>query len=183
MGLFNFFNKKTDTIQVRDLVWISHSAKLKGCINLLKEFPEAIIVSWFPETQKIFSNYFSENGIQKEVKLTRTFSLAFKGQMPIIFLEHYPLKSKEVELMRNWDIEKVIILSSLDEPFFENFGSERIIGLMKTMGMKDDEFIENTMISSAIENAQNKIEKKIAFDNAANSSKEWFAKNISVSKS
>lgn len=178
MGLFNLFKSKASAVKIVDMVWMSEDAKLNGSLKLLLDFPEATVISWFSDTQTKFRQFFLEKGIQKEVKVARTISSALLSDQ-IIFLEHYPLKSKEISLMQNWDVKKVIVLNSLDEPLFENFGSERIIGLMKTLGVKDDEAIENSMITSSIENAQEKLEKKVTFDNAANSSKEWFAKNIS----
>jgi preprotein translocase subunit SecA len=50
--------------------------------------------------------------------------------------------------------------------------------MMKQMGMKEDSMIEHKMISSSIENAQEKIEKKVLTENAANSQQEWIERNL-----
>ncbi|MFZ5776387.1 MAG: preprotein translocase subunit SecA [Thermodesulfobacteriota bacterium] len=47
---------------------------------------------------------------------------------------------------------------SLEDDLLRIFGSDRIAGLMDKMGMEEDEPIEHTMISRAIENAQRKVE-------------------------
>ena len=47
---------------------------------------------------------------------------------------------------------------SLEDNLMRIFASDRIAGIMKTLGMKEDEVIEHAMISRAVENAQRKVE-------------------------
>lgn len=47
---------------------------------------------------------------------------------------------------------------SLEDDLMRIFGSDKISGLMNTLGMKDDEPIEHKMISNAIAKAQKKVE-------------------------
>ena len=47
---------------------------------------------------------------------------------------------------------------SLEDDLLRVFGSDRISGIMEKLGMEDDEAIEHSMISRAIENAQRKVE-------------------------
>ncbi|MBU0483309.1 MAG: preprotein translocase subunit SecA [Proteobacteria bacterium] len=47
---------------------------------------------------------------------------------------------------------------SLEDDLLRIFGSDRISGVMEKLGMAEDEAIEHTMISRAIENAQRKVE-------------------------
>jgi preprotein translocase subunit SecA len=47
---------------------------------------------------------------------------------------------------------------SLEDDLMRIFGSDKIAGLMNTLGMKDDEPIEHKMISNAIAKAQKKVE-------------------------
>ncbi len=47
---------------------------------------------------------------------------------------------------------------SLEDDLLRIFGSERISGIMDKLGMEEDEPIEHSMISKAIENAQRKVE-------------------------
>lgn len=49
---------------------------------------------------------------------------------------------------------------SLEDDLMRIFGSERISGLMGKLGMDDDVPIENRMVSSAIENAQKRVESQ-----------------------
>ncbi|MFZ5764234.1 MAG: preprotein translocase subunit SecA [Thermodesulfobacteriota bacterium] len=47
---------------------------------------------------------------------------------------------------------------SLEDDLLRIFGSDRIAGIMDKLGMEEDEPIEHTMITKAIENAQRKVE-------------------------
>ncbi len=47
---------------------------------------------------------------------------------------------------------------SLEDDLMRIFGGDRITGLMETMGMKEDEVIEHSFLSKAIENAQKRVE-------------------------
>jgi len=47
---------------------------------------------------------------------------------------------------------------SLEDDLLRVFGSDRIAGIMEKLGMEEDEPIEHSMISRAIENAQRKVE-------------------------
>ncbi|WP_136797690.1 MULTISPECIES: preprotein translocase subunit SecA [Desulfosediminicola] len=47
---------------------------------------------------------------------------------------------------------------SLEDDLLRIFGSDRITGIMEKLGMEEDEPIEHSMISKAIENAQRKVE-------------------------
>ena len=49
---------------------------------------------------------------------------------------------------------------SLEDDLMRLFGGERIQGLMSTLGIEEDQPIENTMVTRAIENAQRKVEGK-----------------------
>lgn len=49
---------------------------------------------------------------------------------------------------------------SLEDDLMRLFGGERIQGLMSTLGIEEDQPIENRMITSSIENAQRKVEGK-----------------------
>ena len=47
---------------------------------------------------------------------------------------------------------------SLEDDLMRLFGSERIIGLVDKLGLEEDEAIEHSMLTKAIENAQKKVE-------------------------
>jgi preprotein translocase subunit SecA len=47
---------------------------------------------------------------------------------------------------------------SLEDDLLRIFGSDRLTGIMNKLGMEEDEPIEHSMVSKAIENAQRKVE-------------------------
>jgi preprotein translocase subunit SecA len=59
---------------------------------------------------------------------------------------------------RQGDPGKSRFYLSLEDDLMRIFGGDRITGLMETMGMKEDEVIEHSLLSRAIENAQRRVE-------------------------
>jgi len=180
MSLFNFSKTKDTKPEMHDLVWINQKERLKGSLILLLEHPGAVLFSWFIQTRDDFEKYFIENGISQEIKTAGLPGLHLAPEQTVIFLEHYPIRSKEEVLIKDWNVKQIIFLNALDEPLFQQFGGERMIQMMKTLGVKEGEFLEHSLITKSIENAQHKLEKKVSFESHANSAKEWFAKNINT---
>ncbi|MCJ7603031.1 MAG: preprotein translocase subunit SecA [Desulfobulbaceae bacterium] len=59
---------------------------------------------------------------------------------------------------RQGDLGSSRFYLSLEDDLLRIFGSDRIAGIMDKLGMEEDEPIEHSMISKAIENAQRKVE-------------------------
>jgi preprotein translocase subunit SecA len=65
---------------------------------------------------------------------------------------------------------------ALDDDLMRRFGGERVKGIMSWAGIKEDEAIENSMVSKAMENAQQKVEAQnfeirrylVAYDDVVN---------------
>ena len=66
-----------------------------------------------------------------------------------------------------------MVYSSISEPIFQLFGGDKMIELMKKMGMKEDEMIEHEMISKSIMRAQEKIAETTTQYTSAKSQGEW----------
>jgi hypothetical protein len=178
MGIFNF-SKKSASPLIQDMIWMSQTAKLNGCMRLLQQLQDFVVVGWFPDTIDEFNKFLNEkNGLGVEIVQARSVLTVQAANKKLILLEHYPLHNKEIDFISNLNPPQVIVLSSLDEPLFEKFGSDKIIQTMKSLGMKEDEMIQHPMITKAIEQAQNKLEKKVVVESSGNSSKEWFERNI-----
>ena len=76
--------------------------------------------------------------------------------------------------------EDILLLTrqaTLDEPLYKHFGADRIIDLVQKLGMKENEAIEHSMVSSSIKKAQKKIEKNVVFEQTAHSQSDWLQKN------
>lgn len=175
----NLFGKKKDEFDFSDVTFISQKAKSTALLKLAKTNKDFLFIAWFPDTSHFYKDYFSANDIDPErVMDAKQFSSFKVKERQLIFLEHFPLRNKEEELLKNLPLKKVIVYNSLDEALFSSFGSERIIELLKKMGMQEDEEIKHTLVSKSIVNAQQKIAEKIIFENSASSQREWIEKNV-----
>jgi hypothetical protein len=179
--MFSLFGKKEATIKVKDKVWMTGEAKLHAFMNEWRKKPEVVFVFWFDESLRQVESFFTGQTTTAPVLLTsretNTFHLAGKK---IILAEHYPLQQKENEFFQKLNLQEAEIWSALDEPLFKHFGSEKIIQMMKQLGMKENEAIENTMISKAILSIQEKISKKIIIDQVAQSQNDWLQRNFNA---
>ncbi len=59
---------------------------------------------------------------------------------------------------RQGDAGETQFYVSMDDPIMKIFGGDRIKNIVKTLGLKDDEAIQNKMISRQLEGAQEKVE-------------------------
>lgn len=180
--LFNLFGKKdsdADNHVFTDRAYVSEAAKLKACADLAKKEPNHIFICWFPETASKFKDYFAQQGLSTEIiiEARHIHTSKIEDKLPV-FAEHYPLHEKEIDLIKNWPGEKIMVFSSLDEPLFKHFGSDKIIPFIKMLGMKEDEAIEHTMVSKSIITGQEKIAKMVTLEQYAASQEEWMLKNV-----
>jgi len=161
------------------MLWISSEGKWKGLSDLWKKNNETVFIFWFDETLRQAQEFISP-----EVTANIYFSTAREARShvlenkPVIFAEHFPFKKREQELFQNLNLQEVKILSALDEPLFKRFGADKIIELMRKTGMNESESLEHPMISNAISNAQEKIEKKLITEQSAHSQADWIEKNL-----
>lgn len=49
---------------------------------------------------------------------------------------------------------------SLEDDLMRIFAGDRVVAMMRAMGLKEDEAIEHKMVSRSIENAQRKVEAR-----------------------
>lgn len=177
--MFNPFKKQEDSVKVIDKIWMSEPAKWNGILELWKKDPELVIITWFNETNRHLTDLFAkETSSPLSIFMAREVHSSQLTGKNIIFAEHYPMRTKEQKTFKQWQLKHAIVYSAMDEPLFLHFGGEKILGMMRQLGMKDDNVIEHKMISSSIENAQDKIEKKVVSEQLANSQKEWMERNL-----
>ncbi len=180
--LFNLFGKKEDDAENHvfvDRAYVTTTAKMNACADLARKEPDSLFICWFADTAVNFKEFFRQQGLNENL-ITETHHLhasKLQNKKPI-FVEHYPLHTKEFDLVRNWDTGKIIVFSAMDEPLFKHFGSEKLIPLMKMLGMKEDEVIEHNMVSKSIIKGQEKIAKQVTLEQSASSQEEWMRKNI-----
>jgi len=180
--LFNLFGKKDaagDNHVFIDRAYVNSTAKMNACAELAKTTPDTVFICWFDETLEKFKAFFKEQGIDEDrVIITRYINTHLLATKTPVFTEHYPLHTKELDLIKDWASEKIIVYSAMDEPLFKHFGSDKLIPLMKMMGMKEDEVIEHSMVTKSIIKGQEKIAEQVSFEHSASSQGDWMRKNI-----
>jgi hypothetical protein len=181
--LFNLFGKKEDgpeSIFV-DKTYVNTTAKINACIALAKEQPDAMFICWFADTAKTFRTVFLQNGLN-ELKIldAKELRLATLQNKVPVFTEHYPLHSKELAFAEQFHLQKITVYSAMDEALFKHFGSEKMIPLMKLLGMKEDEPIEHSSVTKYIKRGQEKIAAAVIAEQFAQSQEEWMAKNVKL---
>lgn len=176
--MFNLFGKKSSS-PVTDLVWVSSGAKNTGLVKLIRENSDAVLVAWFDETVETFESYLSSQGMEVPVYSYRTIPAPVVNGKTLVMLEHYPLAEKENSFFESHSASKILVLSALDEPLFKRFGGDKIVDMMRKLGMDENESVSHALISSAIRNAQEKIGKKVQMEQSSRSALEWLERNYS----
>ena len=178
----NLFGKKESEDKdhlFKDRAYMNTEAKMKACTALAKENESAIFIAWFSDTAKQFKNYFSTNGLdENRITEARYLTASQLQSFTPVFVEHYPVHTKEENFVANWKTKKILVYSAMDEPLFKHFGSEKLIPLMKMMGMKENEVIEHSMVSKSIISGQKKIGEQVSFEQSASSQAEWMERNL-----
>ena len=177
--MFSLFKKKEPGIKLIDKVVIDESAKLNSLLLQCNSNNDTAFIFWFDESLRLAESFFAAKTTMPVILLTTKEATSSKlaGKTPV-FAEHYPLRQKEQELYSRMGLKTVQVFSSLKEPLFQRFGGEKIIEVMKRLGVKDDEIIEHNMISKAIQRVQEKIEKKVLVEQSAHSQDDWLKKNL-----
>ena len=177
--MFNLFKKKDDFVKVIDKIWISEEAKWKGIINEWKKDTEIVIITWFDSTHRQLETLFAkETSSPVSLFSAREVHASYIAGKKVILAEHHPMRKKEQDAFTQWHLNEAVVHSAMDEPLFKHFGGERIVGMMKQLGMNENSMVEHKMISNAIENAQEKIGKKVVTEHLANSQQEWIERNL-----
>jgi hypothetical protein len=180
--LFNLFGNKDDNKDnhlFADRAYVSTAAKMNACAALAAKDPNHLFICWFTETAVRFREFFRQQGLDENliIETHHLHTSKLKGRIPV-FTEHYPLHNKETELIKNWENKNILVFSALDEPLFKHFGSDKVIPMIKLLGMKEDEAIEHSMVSKSIIKGQEKIAALISLEQSAASQAEWMQRNI-----
>jgi hypothetical protein len=176
--MFGLFKRTAAGIPVVDKVWMSKTAKLKACADMLGVNPDCLFIAWFKETFAELQAALHLPIDNSNLRVAENITPPDVVNRMIIFAEHHPLHAVEQELFRKLNLKEVPVLCSLDEHFFSRFGGEKTIELMRKLGMKEDEVIGHSMITKSIRSAQDKISKHTKTNYAASSQAEWFTLNL-----
>ncbi|MEP2669352.1 MAG: hypothetical protein ABJH04_10180 [Cyclobacteriaceae bacterium] len=174
--MFGFFTNKSPEVAISDQVWMSQQSKWKACLKMTEANNQCVFVAWFSNTIEELTAFLAAYNVEASIVLAS--DITSSDHELLIFVEHYPLAEVEQALFLKLNLNKVPVLSSLDEPLFSMFGGEKTIQLMQKLGMKEDEIVSHPMITKSIRSAQQKIAKKVAVEIKAPSQKDWLKKNV-----
>jgi preprotein translocase subunit SecA len=114
--------------------------------------------------------------------MAQTGSGSEAANLQIIVAEHHPINGKDrsvVETAERLSCKPTVCFhASLDDPLMKHFGSDQIVTLFKRLGADEAEAISHPFVTSAIQNAQEKIEKQVQKDIATESMEDWFRFNM-----
>jgi hypothetical protein len=180
--MIKLFRNEANKIKIIDKITLTQSAKWENCLNEWGQNKQTIFIAWFNETADAFKSYASSHTTgQPEIFLATEMQFVhIQNESPYIFIEHYPLHKKELVLFEKLHLNEAIIFSSLDEPLFMYVGSGKISELMQSLGMKENEILENNMISTSIQRLQKKLEEKITVEQTARSQQQWMNANAAA---
>ncbi|RZK19223.1 MAG: hypothetical protein EOO86_08170 [Pedobacter sp.] len=170
--MFGLFSKKNKGVTVFDNIYTSEEAKFGACLEMNKANSTIVFVAWFEETRSALEIFFQRNNVSKQIYIADRLNAGFADR-ELIFVEHHPLSSEEQRKATELSKNEITVLSALTEPLFQLFNSDKIIEMMKKMGMNEDEMLENEMISNSVRRAQEEIAKKTMISGSARSQADW----------
>jgi hypothetical protein len=199
MGLFDWLRGKRDTVEIAgDYVWLTKRAKF-ACIQ--REIasaladpngPEAILlVAHFEDCLDELRSVMASAGIDEDRVLVTCSEkleswkvergLSESRNILIVVGERHPLPSHDDALLqfaRSLSCRcKFVQHVSLEDPLVKIFAGAWVEGVLRGLGMKEDEAIQSRMVGRRIRKAQRKIEGRAMGDLPAHSAEEWLEKN------
>ncbi|MCD6068197.1 MAG: hypothetical protein K0S33_3023 [Bacteroidetes bacterium] len=200
--MFGLFGKKEDKIaeaKVMSHIAASRAEALNALAIKLKQKPGHVF--WFfRETKNQFINYLQQHGItyhEEAAPLDKTDAVylhdatKFSSSAPaaewtFYCIDYFPSHFEFNKLQRHLALVNpkadLHVYAGLDEPLFKIFGGDRILVLMKRMGMKEGELVEHRIIAESVTKSQKKIEEHSSSFLPADSAQEWFSKNFPDNK-
>jgi hypothetical protein len=191
--MFGLFNNKKEIVS-SDFVWKNEFIKYNALIKHLQQSEKSVLIYYFEDTKAEVENYLTTaqmnfsteaNSFATKVWLLNANTLLHKSSIDnrtVFFAEHHPsyLQEKEIKtyLFEKLSVHEVIFYNSFEDKLMQMFGSDRILHLMERMGLKDDEAIQHSLISSSLEKVQQKVDAKISINSITRLRKDWFEINM-----
>ena len=152
------------TTDVETSELLSRMLKMRGIrhnvLNAKENAREAEIVAQAGQSSTV-TIATNMAGRGTDIKLSPEVKAA--GGLAIIGTERHDSRRVDRQLRgrsgRQGDPGSSVFYISLEDKLMRLFGSERIAGVVDRLGMKDDEALESSMLSSTIERAQKKVEE------------------------
>ena len=157
-----FFSKKPKKAELSFQVYFTKLVKYQQMIELLMEGNGgAKLLYFFNQTKEEVSDLIAAAGVSNcEILDAHTY---FNTTPEKVFLvEAHPLASVTDQLLSKLHPEtELYCFIGMDELLMKLFGSDRLMSMMEKMGIKSDEVISHTLVTSSIKKAQVKLDEKL----------------------
>jgi hypothetical protein len=199
MGLFDWLRGSKAKVQIAEYrIWLTKQAKFAG---VQREIAQAVadpggpdvvfVVAHFPdcldELQRLIAGAQFDGGrvltTSSEALEGATAGAAFSESRRVLIVvgERHPLPSHDealVEFARRLPCQcRLVQHVSLEDPLVKTIAGPWVQGLLRQLGMKEDEPIESRMVGHRIRTAQAEIAKRATGDAPASSAEAWIEKN------
>ncbi|MCU7549356.1 hypothetical protein OCK74_09540 [Chitinophagaceae bacterium LB-8] len=166
---------------VIETVWLNEKAKWNNCIERLKQNSNTVIITWFEDTLHQLENLITQANLPTSTLFpSRQVTHDHIKNVPVIFAEHYPLHHKEKELYKKLHLTQAEVYSSLDEPLFKHFGSNRLVEITNRINCQENEPVHHRLVNAAIKKAQEEIASMVALEQGATSQAGWLMRNLTA---
>lgn len=201
MALFDWFKGTSSNVTVLDdVIWLTQRAKLNGIkLALLKRLAEPdrpvaiMLVAHFPHCLAELRQLIEQVGSSDSMTAVSADSLKVDTASTMLFdetqvtdilvAERHPLPSHDQVVL---DFAQALPCTcrlvhhlSLNDPVVRAMCGEWVEGILKKLGMAEDEAIESKMVARRIKSAQQKLGEKCFTDYPADSAREWLERNCS----
>ncbi len=175
--MFSFFKKKErlpDFVVFMDKIqlykWLATTIRNESCT----------LVCFFDDTFAEVNQLLKATGTSTATALQVGGSALSGIKAPVYIVDLFPLKTKFagiIEQVKQSGVSDIHLLTHLDDPFFLDFGGQRMKILVQKLGMDAGESISHPMITTSIQNAQEKIESKMLQEKDAGTMADWLRLN------
>lgn len=170
--MFGLFKKKEPSVPVNDIIFMNTAGKQQYLLSLAAQYNH-VFVCWFEKTADTLQQFFENNGITR-FNIIQPREAGAHRNTELIFCEHHPSLKIEQQRFLQLGLEKVTVVSALDEALLKKFGGENIAAMMQKLGMKEDEPVTHKLVTKSIQNAQKKTDAQFnGIEGHAHSQEEW----------
>lgn len=199
MGLFDFlFGKSASNVEVlSDKIWMTQRAKLNGIRREIGERSSSssaamILVAHFENVLEELNAVVAENPWNVPVMATLATNLSTEiasrlkldetAIIDLIVVERHPMVAEDdkvVEFAKELPCKcRVAYHVSLEDPVLKQFSGEWVTGVLKKLGMGEDESLESPLVARRLRASQKKIEETAIGNQPASSAAEWMQLNM-----
>lgn len=187
--MFSWFKKKEPAApSLMDRVWLNRASAERAIVRAAQAGPLAVLC-FFDDTHARLSAALGAAGLApgRALVIERVDQLSLvPAGAAVIVAERHPVSGFNRALA-----QKLATLapgvtptcySGLDDPLMKLFGGDRLVEVMRQLGLSEDEPVEHPMISKALTNASQKLEQRLgpALSRLAPAASmaEWMQKNV-----